>query len=101
MIRREWRDVLEEQPPISRNILVAEVDEPTRRKLDIFAGQLKTERTNTAANLALYRSKLSTIKLKVVLEEASRIRERDEPLVIWTWHKEFAKQIADRLDGRS
>lgn len=98
MIRRQWRDVADEVPPISRNILVAEVDEKLKRKLDILAGRLKTERTNTAANLAIYRAAVAEVKVGVVAREAANAYARKEPIVVWTWHVDLAKKLAAKLE---
>jgi SNF2 family DNA or RNA helicase len=99
MIRRLWKDI-QDLPPISRSVIVAEVDDPTRKRLDILAGKLRSERTNTAGNLAHYRSQLCKFKLKTVLAEASKIASRGEPCVVWTWHKQFADDIAEALGER-
>lgn len=100
-IRRLWRDVKKDLPPISRNIVVADIDEPTSRKLDILAAKLKKERTNTAANLAIYRSQLCKMKLGTVVREATKLLESGQPVVVWTWHKEFAELIHDKLNACS
>ncbi len=103
MIRRLWRDVSTELPPISRSIVVVDIDDVTRRRLDVLAGKIKSERTNTAGNLSHYRSQLSRLKAKAVIKEAQQILDRGEPVVVWTWHKELANIIYNELahDGRA
>lgn len=101
MIRRLWKDVQSDLPPITRSIVVSEVDEATRRKLDVLAGKLKSDRTNTAGNLSHYRSQLCKVKLKTVVEEAKRTLAQGGPLVIWTWHKAFAADIVKALEDPS
>ena len=98
MIRRLWKDVQQDLPPISRNVVVADVDDGTRRRLDVIAAKLRTERSNTASNLASYRSQLCTVKLKTVLAEAKQMMARGEPVVIWTWHKHFAESLVEQLE---
>lgn len=98
-IRRLWREVQDDLPPISRNIVVSDIDEPTSRRLDIVAAALKKERTNTAANLALYRAQLCKIKLPTVIAEVKKTVDRGEPVVVWTWHTEFAELIKDKLNS--
>lgn len=98
-IRRLWREVKQDLPPISRNIVVADLNEPTQRKLDILAAKLKKERTNTAANLALYRSQLAKFKLGPTVKEAKKLMDAGEPVVVWTWHREFAEDIYTELEG--
>lgn len=103
MIRRLWRDVSTDLPPISRSVVVVDIDDATRRKLDVLAAKIKTERTNTAGNLAHYRSQISPLKKKIILKEATQILDRGEPVVIWTWHKELANVLYNELahDGRA
>jgi hypothetical protein len=99
-IRRLWSEVQADLPPISRNIVVSDIDEPTSRRLDILAATLRKERTNTAANLALYRAQLCKIKLPTVLAEVKRTIATGEPVVVWTWHTEFAELIKDKLNEK-
>lgn len=101
MIRRLWKDVQSDLPATTRNIVVAEVDDVTRRKLDVLAGKLKSERTNTAGNLATYRRQLCSVKLRAVLERAKKDLAGGDPLVIWTWHKDFADEITQAFDGQA
>lgn len=101
MIRRLWKDAQADLPPISRSVVLSEVDAATSKKLDVLAGKLRSERTNTAGNLAHYRSQLCKIKLKTVVEEANKVMDRGEPVVIWTWHKQFASDIASALGERA
>ena len=100
MIRRLWRDVHEDLPPITRSIVVADLNQTERNKLDILAGKIKAERSNVAANLASYRRTVSSIKLSTVLAEVEKVVERGEPAVVWTWHKDFAEKILKKLDEK-
>lgn len=97
MIRRLWKDVHDDLPPITRSVLVAEVDDRTRRKLDIMAAEMKADRTSTIGHLASYRAQLTSIKLGLVVKKAKEIIERGESVVIWTWHRDFAEKIAAEL----
>jgi hypothetical protein len=93
MIRRLWKDCANDLPAISRNVIIADVDQATRRRLDVIAASLRTERTNAAANLARYREQIAKFKLKAALAEAKRIYESGEPQVVFTWHKSMAKDV--------
>lgn len=100
MIRRRWIDVSEDVPPITRSVVIAEVSDKDRNKLDVLAGAIKSERTNTAANLAIYRQQVSLIKAKVVVDEARKVTGRGEPVVVWTWHKSTVDIIAKGLQAK-
>ncbi len=99
MLRRLWKDCAVDLPPISRSVIVAEVSEAERKKLDILAGALKEERSNTAANLASYRRHVTKLKLGVVHREAMKILDRGEPVVLWTWHRDAAEKLLELLGG--
>jgi SNF2 family DNA or RNA helicase len=100
MIRRRWIDVQADLPAISRNVVLVDLDEPTKRRLDILAGEIKTDRTSTIGLLARYREQLSRFKAKSVLIEATQMLDRNEPCVIWTWHTALAEKIAAELGDR-
>ena len=97
MLRRLWRDCHTDLPPITRSVVVADLSQAERNKLDVLAGKLKAERANTAANLAAYRRVVSAIKLPTVVKEATRVLDRGLPVVIWAWHRDFAEEINKRL----
>lgn len=97
MIRRIWKDCKNDLPPISRSIIVAEIEGGRRKKLDLLAAKLRNERTNAAANLSIYRALLADLKISSTIAEALKIHAACEPQVIWTWHKEMADQITLKL----
>ena len=99
MLRRTWKDASADMPAISRSVVIAEVTEAAGKKLDVIAASLQAERSNTVGNLAAYRRAASLFKLSTVVAEAAKITSRNEPVVIWTWHVDFAKKIAEAVDG--
>jgi SNF2 family DNA or RNA helicase len=100
MLRRRWVDVADDIPPITRNVLVANIDEKTKKKLDIIAAEIHSDRKNTAANLAHYRRVLSLFKVPTVVGEAKRMLDADESVVLWAWHKETADALLERIGER-
>ena len=98
MIRRRWVDVQADLPPITRNVVVVDINDRQRRKLDVEAASLQqSAKTNTAASLARYRDALSMVKLPATVAEAERCMQLGEPVVIWTWHRDLADSIVERL----
>jgi len=97
MLRRRWVDCSDDLPPISRSVVVADLNDRDRRQLDILAGAIKSERSNTAGNLAAYRKRVANIKLGAAYVEAAKVMHRDEPVVLWTWHRDLADSIGDGL----
>lgn len=100
MIRRRWVDVQQDLPPITRNVAIVELSLADRRKLDVMAQSLrKSDKTHTAAQLALYRAALSKLKIPAAIAEARSAIDSGQPVVIWTWHRDTAEQIMERLNA--
>ncbi len=97
MIRRLWKDCAKDLPPISRTVLVADINDAERRKLDILSASIQAERTNTAANLAAYRRQVAGYKIGVAYKKASEVLDRGEPVVVWTYHKDVAARLHELL----
>jgi hypothetical protein len=98
MIRRRWVDVQADLPPITRNVVIVDLDARDRRKLDVAAASLKEGgTTNTAAALARYRDALSMFKAGATVIEAETCMKLGEPVVIWTWHRDLADKIVETL----
>ena len=102
MIRRRWVDVATDLPAITRNVSLVELNDEQKLQLNIFAAELGVlNKATTVGVLSRYREKLSTIKLPSVLAEATKVLDRNEPVVIWTWHVSLAKKIAAKLGDRA
>jgi SNF2 family DNA or RNA helicase len=97
MLRRLWKDCASDLPPITRSVLIAEVSDAQRKRLDIITARLKSERSNTAGNLATYRKHVSTVKVPIVVEEVQKVLAANEPVVAWTWHREMADTLQRRF----
>jgi hypothetical protein len=101
MIRRRWIDITSDLPAISRTVVLADLDEKAKRKLDIEAASiLEGGSGNTAANLAAYRRAASRYKVGATVVEATKILDAGEPVVVWAWHVDTAKLIAEKLGAR-
>jgi hypothetical protein len=103
MIRRRWIDVVDNLPAITRNITLVNLDTEQRLKLDIFVAELlSTRETNTTIGvLSRYRKKLASVKRAAIIQEAKTVLDRNEPVVVWTWHVKLAEQIAKALGDRA
>jgi len=95
MIRRKWKDVQKDLPPITRNVITVDLSLADRRKLDLRAESLRTSaKTNTAAELARYREALSSIKAEFAVKQAEAFMREGLPVVLWCWHRDTADAIA-------
>lgn len=98
MLRRRWVDVVESAPAIHRSVLIADITQTQRNKLDLIAAQLFEAKGKTTAGLfASYRRALSQVKRVRAVAEARRLAEGGQPCVLWTWHVDLAKRIAADL----
>jgi len=101
MIRRRWVDVADDLPAISRSVVLVELDEKRRRKLDLIAADIASNTGSTIGHLSRYREQLSHVKAPTVIKQATDMLDRGEPVVIWTWHVALAQKIHEALGDRS
>lgn len=99
MLRRRWRDCVDDLPAITRSVVVSEVTDVQRKRLDIVTASLRGERTNTVGHLATYRREVSLVKMGTIKSEIAKVVEAGEPVVVWTWHKELADRLATTIDN--
>jgi SWI/SNF-related matrix-associated actin-dependent regulator 1 of chromatin subfamily A len=102
MIRREWHKLLGQLPPVTRDLYIAAISPQEAFDIDLAAEALRdpTAMTNTAGLLARYRKVLGDVKCKAALEVSKTTLDRDEPVVLWTWHRSAAKQLHKTLLAR-
>lgn len=94
MIRRRHAEIRDDLPPMARETIIADLTPAQRRQIDFAAeGLRKSARTNTAGELARYRAAIGAAKVDTTVEYGMKILRRDEPLVVWAWHKATAKHL--------
>jgi hypothetical protein len=101
MIRRRWVDVADDLPAISRSVVLVELDEKRRRKLDLIAADIASNTGSTIGHLSRYREQLSHVKAPTIIKQAQDMLDRGEPVVVWTWHVALADKIAAALGERA
>lgn len=95
MIRRLWKDIQHDLPPINRVTVVAELNPEQRKRADIAAAEAHT--TVTAASLAVLRQAFALVKVKPAVEAATEVLLRNDPVVVWAWHKQTARAVHKAL----
>jgi SWI/SNF-related matrix-associated actin-dependent regulator 1 of chromatin subfamily A len=101
MLRRRWVDVADDVPAVHRGVIIADLTLPERNKLDLIAAELLGDGTKatTAGRFAAYRRAVSTVKRRVVLAEMTKARTNGHPLVVWTWHVDLARKLAEAAEA--
>lgn len=96
MIRRTWRDVRSDLPPIERTVEVADVTEKQMFRLEVLAEKARdvTKRATKIGDQARFRRLLGQLKAPLAIEVATRVLDGGEPVVIWAWHRDVARKIA-------
>ncbi len=95
MLRRVWRDLVDDLIPTERTILPVEVSERDARELDLLMMQLSDESDykTLVGQMARYRRIVGKYKAPA----AAKIAERATPSVVWVWHKSVATRVAETL----
>jgi hypothetical protein len=102
MIRREWRDVLEDLPPSERTVEVADLTESQLFKLEVAAEKIRdpSKRRVAAGDMVRFRRLIGQYKAKLAVDVASRVLAGEEPVVVWAWHRDVADKIATNIAKR-
>lgn len=95
MLRRTWTDILEQVPEVTRTIITLPVSENVEREIDMACLSIRQDvrRRTPVGELARLRRVVSAQKVKTAIDQACAQRERG-PVVVWTWHKDAAEEIA-------
>lgn len=95
MLRRRWVDVQGDLPPTTREVITAELSAAKRLEVDIAAEMLRKASTHAATigAIARYRQVLGDVKATVAVARARELLALGEPVVVWTWHRNTAKNI--------
>lgn len=99
-IARSWKDVSDNVPAIERStetvpLSQAQLDQIDRAVFSVKAAPAKGKKA-FLAELARYRKALGKVKAKTANEWLQCV---NEPVVVWAWHKEVAKEIAEGCHG--
>lgn len=99
MIRRTWRDVASELPPIERSVEAVVLSEDQQFQIEKEAERVRdhSKRTTAIGALARFRRLVARHKVDVATDTAKRILQSGEKVVVWTWHQDVALRIEDHL----
>lgn len=102
MIRRTWQDVRSDLPPIERSVELADVTEQQMFRLEMAAEAARdvAKKVTKIGSEARFRRLLGQLKIPLAVEIAERVLRGDEPVVIWTWHRDIARKIAAAISKK-
>lgn len=99
MLRRTWQDVMDDLPAIQRTVEIADMTEAQGHQIDVLAEKVRTSksRSSLVGHIARLRRLLGKIKMPVAIDAANRALDSDGTVIVWTWHREVAKEIAGAI----
>jgi hypothetical protein len=102
MICRRWADVRTQLPAVTRDVVSVPITEAQGRKIELYAEQIRVHgRARTqAGELARFRRLTGKLKVDAAAAQVRRIvDELGEHVIVWTWHKDVAHEIAIRVQS--
>lgn len=99
VLRRTWADVSNQLPPIVRTVEVVDLTPSDLVAVDRAFLDDDGQPKSRIGGLVKMRQALAERKAAAAAEVAARYLDAGEPIVIWTWFKDTAHQIALRLGG--
>lgn len=108
MVTQRWEDVSSDVPPLQREMLTLDLDPAERAKYDRLASDVREvfqadeatfeQLASSAASGLMQVSALRRyVGQKKIAHAVDLVRSTGEPVVVWTWHREAAREIAKRL----
>jgi SWI/SNF-related matrix-associated actin-dependent regulator 1 of chromatin subfamily A len=99
MLQLRWEDVADELPPTERAILYAPLHETDAYEIEVQAECVRDEsRLRTPiGELARFRRLVGHLKVRTAADRAVELMAMGESVVVWTWHRELAEGIAQRI----
>lgn len=101
MIRRTWEELMPDLPETRREIISLPITENVEREIEIACLSLRQEaqRVIPVGELARLRRVIARQKVEAAVDAASKVQG---PVVVWTWHKDTAGEIAEHfMHGRA
>jgi SWI/SNF-related matrix-associated actin-dependent regulator 1 of chromatin subfamily A len=98
MICRRWADIKADLPTVTRDTILVDLTPKQRLTVDLAAESARGNSGSTSIGaLAKYRATLSKLKIGTAIDYVREDLDRDERVVLWTWHKASAQIAHDAL----
>jgi SWI/SNF-related matrix-associated actin-dependent regulator 1 of chromatin subfamily A len=102
MLSLTWNDVADELPPTHHAIIDAPLTEGEAYEVELLAEQVRdASRIRTPiGELARFRRLVGHLKIQPTVNRVNELLDASEPVVVWTWHRDIAQQIAKRVNAQ-
>ncbi len=103
MLRRRWTDIRQDLPPISRSLELIPLSPATKDKVEEAAARIRFEtraQKTFVGDLARLRKLYANEKVAGALKTVSQVVADGYSCVAWTWHRETAARVAEKLEGQ-
>lgn len=94
LIRRPLESIVAQLPIINRTTKVVELDPPQLN----FLEKILPKKTCVIAEYVAYRRQLGVYKIPLTVETVSSYLDDNSHVIVWTWHKNVAEEIASQLN---
>jgi hypothetical protein len=102
MLRRTWRDVQSDLPPMTRTLEMVPLPQAVKDKVEEAAATVRFETRSAktfVGDLARLRKMYAKEKTAHALEKIRELLNEGHSVVAWAWHTDVADTIFERLSG--
>lgn len=102
MIRRKWTDIRVDLPPITRSLEMIPLPNAVKDRVEAEAARIRYEtraQKTFVGDLARLRKMYAKEKIAGALKIVLQILEDGHPCIVWTWHRETAAEVHEKLQG--
>lgn len=103
MLRRTWAEIRGDLPPISRTLEIVQLPNSVKDKVETAAAQIRFEtraQKTFVGDLARLRKMYAKEKIVGSVEIIKGVLESGHSCVAWTWHKDTAAELHEKLVGK-
>lgn len=100
MLRRTWREIAPKLPPITRTVEIVGLTDSVRDRVETLAARIRSQTGNAktaVGDLARLRKMYAKEKVLAALAHVGGVTGTRNSIVVWTWHREVAEQLYEKL----
>jgi len=102
MLRRTWKDIAGNLPPIQRSVEVVLLTDDVRDRVEEGAARLHSATSSTVVgDLARLRKMYAKEKINAAMIKAREAMQDGHSVIVWAWHRDVASDIAEHMANSS